>query len=761
MYAAASMALQTVRTTNALAIIPSASGAEMPAASWDGSAPQAEVQVGDVTKHTRTTYWGRKEVCAGDATTTCDAAAVEDDTTACYDVRYVRRVEASSTLSHASTSSCETGTEPELRKRTSCDAGKPPSLRGGGKKRARSSAAAEEEGGLALAAESTPPSLSIESLSDDLLHKIVSHLDPVGVSSLRSTCRRFRDVFGCDAVWRSALTNLVGEACTSSVAAAHGCDVAASHGCPRRAGQSIHGKHAGGSNNQPRDGPSMGELARKVVTLEGLRWRSRRVGGQVSPSRCNYSACATASGSPASGSSSQAIVLFGGDHCQNALNDTHVLDLNESQPAWKPLYTRNNPPGRFGHTLRSLGPASTPPTTHASHASSSGSGGGGGFGFGAGSTSATEGGTSGPFSPSLLSSPASCGQKVVLFGGCGSEGLYNDLFVLDLSAPYPTWTQVHALCPPDARVWHAACIVQGRTLVVFGGCDKVGELMNDTHVLDLGALADGAIDCADPAAMAAYQPTWRRVNALNRPPARIGHSLAAMASETGRSVVLFGGIANLGPVRARDNTTFKIDLDEVSPVWRTLHHAAHNAPQTNALTQGHQPATPSAGQPRASHAGSAAGGAGGVEAHASHAKGSSEGSAPPLAGASVGGTDAPAPAAAGACAGGEAMPAPRLDHVCWRLPDDRLCVFGGSPSVFGEPNVVFSESMPEMFLLDARKGTAQWRKITIEGKGPQCAWTHSACILDFGTKCVLLGGDRGQDWLVNELYELDIFFNAS
>ena len=150
-----------------------------------------------------------------------------------------------------------------------------------------------------------------------------------------------------------------------------------------------------------------------------------------------------------------------------------------------------------------------------------------------------------------------------------------------------------------------------------------------------------------------------------------------------------------------------------------------------------------------------------MEAHASHAKGSSEGSAPPLAGASVGGTDAPAPAAAGACAGGEAMPAPRLDHVCWRLPDDRLCVFGGSPSVFGEPNVVFSESMPEMFLLDARKGTAQWRKITIEGKGPQCAWTHSACILDFGTKCVLLGGDRGQDWLVNELYELDIFFNAN
>ena len=46
MYAAASMALQTVRTTNALAIIPSASGAEMPAASWDGSAPQAEVQAG-------------------------------------------------------------------------------------------------------------------------------------------------------------------------------------------------------------------------------------------------------------------------------------------------------------------------------------------------------------------------------------------------------------------------------------------------------------------------------------------------------------------------------------------------------------------------------------------------------------------------------------------------------------------------------------------------------------------------------------------
>ena len=54
---------------------------------------------------------------------------------------------------------------------------------------------------------------------------------------------------------------------------------------------------------------------------------------------------------------------------------------------------------------------------------------------------------------------------------------------------------------------------------------------------------------------------------------------------------------------------------------------------------------------------------------------------------------------------------------------------------------------------------AHWTKVAVsrEGyEGPQSAWTHCACVMDHGTKCVVLGGAKGQDWLVNELHELSI-----
>ena len=43
-------------------------------------------------------------------------------------------------------------------------------------------------------------------------------------------------------------------------------------------------------------------LARRVVTLENLKWTKRVVGGKVEPSRCNFSSCAVG----------DKIVIFGG-----------------------------------------------------------------------------------------------------------------------------------------------------------------------------------------------------------------------------------------------------------------------------------------------------------------------------------------------------------------------------------------------------------------------------------------------------------------
>merc|ERR1739848_584615 len=57
--------------------------------------------------------------------------------------------------------------------------------------------------------------------------------------------------------------------------------------------------------------------------------------------------------------------------------------------------------------------------------------------------------------------------------------------------------------------------------------------------------------------------------------------------------------------------------------------------------------------------------------------------------------------------------------------------------------------------------SAVWKKIKFEGEGPQSAWTHCACVVEHGTKCIVLGGMKGQDWMLNELQELSIIKNTT
>ncbi|XP_072952851.1 adagio-like protein 1 [Typha angustifolia] len=234
---------------------------------------------------------------------------------------------------------------------------------------------------------------------------------------------------------------------------------------------------------------SWGRLARELTTLEAAAWRKLTVGGAVEPSRCNFSACAAGN----------RVVLFGGEGVDmQPMNDTFVLDLNASKPEWRHVNVSSAPPGRWGHTLSCLN-----------------------------------------------------GSWLVVFGGCGRQGLLNDVFILDLDAQHPTWREIPGLAPPLPRSWHSSCTVDGTKLVVSGGCADSGVLLSDTYLLDVTM----------------EKPVWREIPASWTPPSRLGHSLSVY---DGRKILMFGGLAKSGPLRLRSSDVFTMDLSEEEPCWRCI-----------------------------------------------------------------------------------------------------------------------------------------------------------------------------------------------
>ncbi|XP_047080515.1 putative adagio-like protein 2 [Lolium rigidum] len=232
-----------------------------------------------------------------------------------------------------------------------------------------------------------------------------------------------------------------------------------------------------------------GRLARELTTLEAVAWRKLTIGGTVEPSRCNFSACAVGN----------RVVLFGGEGVNaQPMNDTFVLDLSASKPEWRHITVGSAPPGRWGHTLSCLS-----------------------------------------------------GSLLVLFGGCGGQGLLNDVFILDLDAKHPTWREIFGRAPPVPRSWHSSCTLDGSKLVVSGGCADSGVLLSDTHLLDVTM----------------ERPVWREIPAPWTPPSRLGHSLSVY---DGRKILMFGGLAKSGPLRLRSGDVFTMDLSEDAPSWRCI-----------------------------------------------------------------------------------------------------------------------------------------------------------------------------------------------
>ncbi|KAB5514375.1 hypothetical protein DKX38_028281 [Salix brachista] len=232
-----------------------------------------------------------------------------------------------------------------------------------------------------------------------------------------------------------------------------------------------------------------GRLARELTNLEAANWRKLTVGGAVEPSRCNFSACAVGN----------RVVLFGGEGVNmQPMNDTFVLDLSSSNPEWQHVQVSSPPPGRWGHTLSCVN-----------------------------------------------------GSHLVVFGGCGRQGLLNDVFILDLDAKPPTWREISGLAPPLPRSWHSSCTLDGTKLIVSGGCADSGVLLSDTFLLDLSM----------------EKPIWREILVAWTPPSRLGHTLSVYG---GRKILMFGGLAKSGPLRFRSSDVFTMDLSEEEPCWRCV-----------------------------------------------------------------------------------------------------------------------------------------------------------------------------------------------
>ncbi|KAL5699178.1 adenosine kinase [Ranunculus cassubicifolius] len=232
-----------------------------------------------------------------------------------------------------------------------------------------------------------------------------------------------------------------------------------------------------------------GRLARELTTLEAAAWRKLTVAGGVEPSRCNFSACAVGN----------RVVLFGGEGVNmQPMNDTFVLDLNSSNPEWRHFKVSSSPPGRWGHTLSCVN-----------------------------------------------------GSSLVVFGGCGRQGLLNDVFVLDLDAKHPTWREISGLAPPLPRSWHSSCTMDGTKLIVSGGCADSGVLLSDTFLLDLTM----------------EKPIWTEIPVAWSPPSRLGHTLTVYG---GQKILMFGGLAKSGPLRLRSSDVFTMDLSEDEPCWRCV-----------------------------------------------------------------------------------------------------------------------------------------------------------------------------------------------
>lgn len=218
-----------------------------------------------------------------------------------------------------------------------------------------------------------------------------------------------------------------------------------------------------------------------------------------------------------------AVFLFGGEGCGSACNDTWQWDGS----LWTQVYPGVTPPAREYHALAYDGERGRAvlfggcPDFYCSGLW--------------GDTWTWDGAAWAQASPATTPPPRAyhalaydaARRMTVLFGGyagettCPPSGYCDDMWAWDGS----TWTQINSATSPSARIGHALTYDSARgVLVLFGGYDSSGTLLNDTWEWN--------------------GSTWVQANPALKPPRRAYH---ALAYDNVRGVtVLFGGTGDCG-----------------------------------------------------------------------------------------------------------------------------------------------------------------------------------------------------------------------
>ncbi|GAB2218268.1 hypothetical protein Drorol1_Dr00001488 [Drosera rotundifolia] len=318
----------------------------------------------------------------------------------------------------------------------------------------------------------------------------------------------------------------------------------------------------------------------------------------------------------------------------------------------------------------------------------------------------------GPMEPSRCNfSACAVGNKVFLFGGEGVDMQpMNDLFMLDLNSSHPEWQHVKVSMPPPGRWGHTLSCVNGSNLVVFGGCGIHG-LLNDVFILDLDST----------------MPAWREIFGLAAPPPRSWHSSCTL---DGTKLIVSGGCDDSGVLLG---DTFLLDLSIEKPAWREIPVEWTPPSRLGASLSVY------GGKKILMFGGLAKSGTLRFRSSDVYTMDMSE-EAPHWS--CVTGNEMP-----GAVNPGGVAPPPRLDHVAFSLPGGRILIFGGSVSGL--------QSSTQLYLLDPSEETPTWKILDVPGRPPRFAWGHSTCVVG-GTRAIVLGGQTGEDWMLNDLHELSL-----
>nr|AML78833.1 putative LOV domain-containing protein [Megaceros flagellaris] len=304
-------------------------------------------------------------------------------------------------------------------------------------------------------------------------------------------------------------------------------------------------------------------------------------------------------------------------------------------------------------------------------------------------------------------STCAVGNKLVLFGGEGvNMQPMDDTFVLDLDAPHPEWACIDVRSPPPGRWGHSLSCMNGSWVVVFGG-ERRDHLFNDVFVMDLNELP----------------PTWRQIRGAAPPLPRVWHSACTLE---GTKLVISGGSGVSGVLL---NDIYILDVSIGRPIWQEI-QVSWSPPSRLGHTL-----TVYGGHKMLIFGGLAKSGSNRFRSSDAFTIDLSE--LEPkwkyLVGSSLpGSTD---------------MPPPRLDHVAITLTCGRVLIFGGS--------MAGSDSTSEIFVVDPAAENPAWRMVNAAGEQPKYAWGRGTCVIG-ATKAIVLGGQAGEEWVLNELYSLSL-----